>query len=81
MTSRSDSRAEVHTVPDPDGDGWVNEVRGEVVSRHHTKEHAVERGRELARLDRTEHVIHTKDGRIGEKNSCGNDPCPPRDAK
>ncbi len=79
MTRRTEAKGEVHTVPNPDGDGWVNEVLGAVVSRHRTKEDAVERGRELARRDRTEHVIHTMDGRIAEKNSYGNDPCPPRD--
>jgi 5-methylcytosine-specific restriction endonuclease McrA len=31
--------------------------------------------------DQTEHVIHKKNGRIGEKNSYGNDPNPPRNKK
>lgn len=31
--------------------------------------------------DHTEHVIHNSNGRISEKNSYGNDPCPPKDKK
>jgi ketosteroid isomerase-like protein len=81
MEKRDEPVGEVHTVPTPNGEGWANEVRGEVVSRHHTKEHAVEHGRELARRSRVEHVIHNRDGRIAEKNSYGNDPCPPRDGQ
>lgn len=72
-------KKDVHTVPNPAGKGWVNKVGGEVESRHRTKENAVERGREIARENRSEHAIHNKDGQIGRKNSYGNDPNPPRD--
>jgi hypothetical protein len=56
-------------------------VGGEVVSEHRKKEPAVERGAEQAKQRETEHVIHKKDGKIGEKNSYGNDPNPPKDKK
>jgi hypothetical protein len=63
----------VHTVY-KDGE-WVNEIEGgDEVSRHATKDEAVERGRELARQGQTEHVIHNQDGTIAERNSYGNDP-------
>jgi hypothetical protein len=63
----------VHTVY-KDGE-WVNEIEGgDEVSRHATKDEAVERGRELARQRQTEHVIHNQDGTIAERNSYGNDP-------
>jgi hypothetical protein len=63
----------VHTVY-KDGE-WVNEIEdGEEISRHPTKEEAVERGRDEARQRRTEHVIHNQDGTIGERNSYGSDP-------
>ena len=81
MDAKKQSPASVHTVPDRDGEGWANEVSGVLVSRHRTREHAVRRGRAIARRAHTEHVIHTRDGRIAEKNSYGNDPCPPRDAR
>jgi hypothetical protein len=70
----------VHTVPSPEGDGWWNKVDGKVRSRHRLKDRAVEAGREIARLLRVEHTIHLADGTIGEKNSYGLDPFPPRDS-
>ncbi|NUP12917.1 MAG: DUF2188 domain-containing protein [Polyangiaceae bacterium] len=69
----------VHTTPNPGGKGWVNQVNGETVSRHIKKDNAVERGREIAIDKKAEHTIHKKDGTIGEKNSYGNDPNPPKD--
>ena len=72
----------VHTVPAPDGHkGWWNKHDGKVMSRHETKEAAVAAGREIAIRLRTEHSIHRLDGAITEKNSYGNDPSPPRDAR
>jgi hypothetical protein len=39
-----------------------------------TKAEAQQAGRETAKRDGVEHVIHNKDGQIGERNSYGNDP-------
>jgi hypothetical protein len=69
----------VHTTPNPNGAGWVNQVRGNVVSTHRVKERAVERGREIAQERSTEHTIHNRDGQIGRSNSYGSDPNPPKD--
>ncbi len=69
----------VHTTPNPDGAGWVNQVGGRVVSNHRLKERAAARGREIARDRATEHTIHNSDGQIGRKNSYGGDTNPPRD--
>jgi hypothetical protein len=66
----------VHTVPD--GNGWANEENGKILSKHRTKEAAVEAGRDVARREEVEHTIHKMDGTIGEKNSYGNDPNPPK---
>jgi hypothetical protein len=54
-------------------------VNGKAVSRHRTKDMAVTAGREIARRLAVEHTIHLSDGKIGEKNSYGNDPFPPKD--
>jgi hypothetical protein len=64
----------IHTLPSPDG--WVNRKEGSsrALSRHTTKQEAVMAGRERARRDRTEHLIHNKDGSIRARNSYGNDP-------
>jgi hypothetical protein len=67
-------------VPKLEGSGWVNEVNGKILSRHRTKDVAVEAGREIARRLKVEHSIHRSDGVISEKNSYGNDPFPPRDS-
>ena len=72
-------RGNVHTVPNPSGNGWVNKEDGKVVSHHHRKDTAEQRGREIAKQNHSEHTIHRRDGTIGEKNSYGNDPIPPRD--
>lgn len=72
-------KPEVHTTPNPNGAGWVNQVGGQVVSNHRLKERAVERGREEAQERHTEHAIHNLNGEIGRKNSYGGDPNPPKD--
>jgi len=72
-------RPPIHTVPNPKG-GWNNKREGDPtpISHHRTKENAVERGRQIAKQDQTEHIIHNKDGKISQRNSYGNDPYPPR---
>ena len=50
-------------------------------SIHPTQGDAIEAGRDIARNQRSELVIHGRDGRIRDKDSFGNDPCPPRDTK
>ena len=72
-------KKDVHTVPNPNGKGWVNKVGGEVTSRHRTQENAADKGREIARENQSEHSIHRRDSTVGRKNSYGNDPNPPRD--
>ena len=71
----------VHTVPAASGTGWCNKVGGRVSSKHKLKAEAVAAGREIARSLRVEHTIHREDGQISEKNSYGNDPCPPKDGR
>lgn len=71
-------RKEVHTVPNPDGAGWVNEVNGKITSEHRKQSTASEAGRRQAIQRETEHVIHNRYGQIRDKNSYGNDPYPPK---
>ncbi|WP_141621409.1 DUF2188 domain-containing protein [Myxococcus sp. AB036A] len=75
------TKKNVHTVPSKGGSGWDNKVGGEVVSHHHKKETAVEKGRSIARANEAEHVIHDKGGKIQQSNSYGNDPNPPKDQR
>lgn len=71
------NRKPVHTVPH--GDGWANRrsASPRVSKTFRTKAEAQAAGRDTARREQTEHVIHRKDGRFGERNSYGNDPYPP----
>jgi len=70
-----------HVVPHQ-GD-WA--VRGEgntrVTSIHPTQLSAYEIARQIAINNRSEVVIHRPDGTIRDKDSFGNDPCPPKDKK
>jgi hypothetical protein len=72
------AKGDIHTVH---RDGrWFNEVEGgeRASNSASTKAEAVATGRQMARDRRVEHLIHNLDGTIGERNSYGNDPFPPR---
>jgi len=60
-------------------------VRGEknekVTSTHDTQAQAIQRTKEIAINQHSEVVIHRPDGTIRDKDSYGNDPCPPKDKK
>lgn len=68
----------VHTVRH--GHGWANRRAGasRVSKTFDTKAEAERAGRATAKRENAEHLIHKKDGTIGERNSYGNDPYPPR---
>lgn len=67
-----------HVVKRPNG--WA--VRGENNSRdtshHRTQEEARQAAREIAKNQQSEVVIHRPNGQIRDKDSYGNDPCPPK---
>ena len=75
-------KKDVHVVPHRDG-GWATKTEGagRAGSKHQTQAAAIERARSQAIRQRTEVVIHRKDGRIHDSDSYGNDPNPPRDRK
>ena len=68
-----------HITPHPKG-GWqvkgANNSRATV--RTETKAEAIAIGKEIARNQRSEMVIHGRNGQIQDKNSYGNDPFPPK---
>ncbi len=71
-----------HVTPHKNG-GW--QVKGEnntrATVRTNTQAEAIEIAREIARHQESELLIHGKNGRIRERDSYGNDPCPPKDKK
>lgn len=68
-----------HVVPNSKG-GWdVKKGGAERASKHtETKAEAVDIARDISRNQKTEMLIHGKDGRIQSKDSHGNDPYPPK---
>jgi len=71
----------IHTVPFDGNWAVKKEGQNKPISTHHTKERAQERGASIARHLKVEHVIHGRNGKIQDKDSYGNDPCPPKDKK
>ncbi|MEL7361844.1 MAG: DUF2188 domain-containing protein [Bacteroidota bacterium] len=67
-----------HVVKRPNG--WA--VRGEGNSRdtshHGTQREATEAARQIAINQRSEVVIHNRQGQFRDRNSYGNDPHPPK---
>jgi uncharacterized protein YdaT len=69
-----------HVVPLPNGDWGVRgEGNSKITKITQTQAEAIEKAREIAKNQGSELVIHSKDGRIRDKDSFGNDDCPPRD--
>ena len=75
------SKRNVHVVPRDDGWAVVKEKAERDSSHHRTQAGAIESGRRAAQNERSELVIHGRDGKIRDKDSFGPDPFPPRDTK
>lgn len=71
-----------HVVPNDDG-GWSSRKGGadRASKNFDTKKEAEDWSREKSREERSELVIHNKDGRISRSDSHGNDPNPPKDQR
>jgi hypothetical protein len=69
------TKAAIHPAS-RDGAGWVNTREGSTraLDTFATKAEATAAGRKRAWAEKVEHIIHTRDGRIGQRNSYGNDP-------
>lgn len=68
-----------HVTPHPEG--WA--VKGAGTSRatsvHRTQEQAIKHAQKIAKNQHRDVFIHGRDGRIRDRDSYGNDPCPPED--
>lgn len=71
-------KAPVHVMPHKGGWAVTREGNKRPSSLHRTQSEAAEQGREAARKDKTEFVLHGRDGQIRSKNSYGKDPYPPK---
>lgn len=63
-----------------EGGQWKNRAQGNqrAAGVFDTKADAQAAGRDRAQRDGVEHIIKKMDGTIGERNSYGNDPHPPK---
>lgn len=72
------SQKQVHTVHRPGGWGNLKAGASRVGKIYATKAQAQAAGRKVAVNQKAEHIIHNLNGKIGSRNSYGNDPHPPR---
>lgn len=72
----------VHVASRPDGK-WQAKTEGssKAAKVTDTQKRAIDVGRNIAKNQQSELVIHGVDGRIRDKDSYGNDPVPPRDTR
>jgi hypothetical protein len=64
-------------------DSWAVRAEGsqKVSKEFDIKADAVNWGRKVAQNQQSELFIHGKNGQIQDRDSYGNDPCPPKDKK
>lgn len=75
------SKKNQHVVPTENGWGIRGEGNSRLTKVTPTKAEALEVGKEIAKNQGVELFIHGKDGKIQDRDSYGNDPCPPKDRK
>lgn len=69
----------IHIIPGSDGKWNVKkEGNKRATSIHDTQKKAIDAGRDIARKNRSENVIHGRDRKIRDKDSYGNNPYPPK---
>lgn len=67
-----------HVVPNESGWAVKGEGNSKATKVFDTKQPAINYAREIARNQKSELVVHNKDGRIAQKDSHGHDPHPPK---
>ncbi len=67
----------------PKGDFWqvIGAGNSKATKLFNTQKDAIDYGREIAKNQHSELVIHNPQGKIRDKDSYGNDNCPPKDTK
>lgn len=74
------SKKNVWVVPNKKDGGWKVKTEGsdKAYRNTDTKKEAVDIARKVAHNNESELIVQNKDGKIGAKDSGGNDPCPPK---
>ena len=70
-----------HVIPN-NGEWQVKREGSDKATKNFSRQiDAIDYTRELAIKQQSELVIHRRNGQIRDKDSYGNDPCPPRDTR
>lgn len=75
------NRSNVHVVPRGGKWGTLREGGQRATQVFDTQQQAIDAGRNMAKQGKGELLVHGQNGRIRARDSYGNDPCPPKDAK
>lgn len=67
-----------HVVKHPEGWAVKGSNNSKATKVTHTQKEAIEVARNIAKNQKSELLIHGRNGRIREKDSHGNDPHPPK---
>lgn len=67
-----------HVVTHPDGWAIKGEGNEKATKVFDTQKEAIEVAIEIAKNQQSELLIHSRDGKIRDRNSYGNDPFPPK---
>lgn len=70
-----------HVVKTDNGWGVKGAGNARLTSTHKTQKQAIDNARGIAKNQKSEVVIHGRNGRIRDKDSYGPAPCPPKDTK
>ena len=71
----------IHIVPHKDGWAARSEGAKRVIKQFNTQAKATKFGEPIAEKRNSELLIHGRNGQIRDRDSYGNDPCPPVDKK
>ncbi len=72
------SKKNQHVVPHKDGWAVKGEGNQRASSVHNTQQDAINSARSAAKTQKSELLIHGRDGQIRARDSYGNDPYPPK---
>lgn len=72
---------DIHVVPHDGNWSTRKEDARRAGDMYQTKAEALDRGREQAKRENVELIIHGRNGKIQDSDGYGNDPNPPKDQK
>ena len=72
------SKKNQHVVPRQNGWAVIGEGNQKASSVHETQKEAIGKARDTAKQQKTELLVHGKDGHIRARDSYGKDPYPPK---